>query len=317
MISKCTVEGTEIPRIAEAKIVSDCTASTDTASIIFPKLKANPSDFHEGQRIELFLGYSKYGLKSEFSGVIGEVSPRAPIELKCFDNFHLLRQRTLYRMFAGQTIEQILKEVVTDFPIVCDETPVVTTGCPGLTVRWFLLQLCRQYGFNAFFREGKLYFLKPGSTLLDEGEPPVFCEGENILEDNLSFHTPESVTQVVVLSETEYGFLIRAQYGTAATNVHTIHCEGLAWNDAYKRAEELYNELNYGGFRGSFKTLGYPYVRHSLTCNIDSKTEGKAGTYRIDKVETNFGTGGFRRIVYLGKRTGAWKSTTKRKRIFD
>jgi len=318
LISKCTVDSMEIPRIAEARIVSDRTASTDTATIVFPKLKARPSDFSEGQRIELYLGYSKYGLFSEFSGVIGGVSPTVPIELVCYDNFHLLRRKTLNRSFSKMSIADILRQVVPDLQIVCDEPPKVTAHCPGQTPRWFIMQLATKYGFNAFFRDGKLHFLKPESSLLDDGgEPPVFVENETILEDHLVYRTAETVTKVVVISESEDGYIARAGYGAKSTNVRTVQREGLGHADAYKYAKQLYEELNYEGFTGHFITLGYPYVRHGMTCAIESATDGKSGVYRIEKAETSFGTGGFRRAIYLGKRTGTWQAKEQRKRISE
>jgi hypothetical protein len=138
--------------------------------------------------------------------------------------------------------------------------PKVTAHCPARPRVVYQAAGDQVWNSISFFATASS-FLKPESHSTTRWRAPVFVENETILEDHLVYRTAETVTKVVVISESEYGYIARAGYGAKSTNVRTVQREGLGHADAYKYAKQLYEELNYEGFTGHFITLGYPYVR--------------------------------------------------------
>jgi hypothetical protein len=69
LIIKCTVDSMEIPRTPR-RGSSPTPASTDTATIVFPKSRRGRPFSLRGRRIELYLGYRSMGLSRVF-GVFG------------------------------------------------------------------------------------------------------------------------------------------------------------------------------------------------------------------------------------------------------
>jgi hypothetical protein len=262
----------------------------------------SPDGFKEGQTVELSLGYERYGLNNEFSGMIESVSPKTPVEISCCDYFYELRRKRINRSFKNISIEEILRQAAPGFEIVVDDEAKslrVSTSCYARTSRWLIMKLAADYGFLAFFREKKLHFVKQDflEALTDEA---VFEEGINIFEDTLFYHTSQKVGKVTVYTETKNGYIAKASYGTGSDEkVYTI--DGLSNGEScYDRAKEIHAELNYEGFKGEFKTLGYPYIRPGVYATINSNIPGKSGVYRCDKTVTDFGSNGFKRSVTIG-----------------
>ncbi|MCL2154036.1 MAG: hypothetical protein FWH53_00070 [Leptospirales bacterium] len=273
----------------------------------------SPDEFQEGQKVELFLGYERYGLNNEFSGMIESVSPKKPVELRCTDYFYELRRTRINRAFNNLTIENILKQVAQGFDIVTDseaKSKKINAACYSRTARWLIMKLCNDYGFVSFFRDKKLHFVKQEYLETIPADEAIYEEGKNIFEDDLYYHTAQKVGKVSVYSETKNGYLIRAPYGDGKDEkVYTI--DGLSNGEAcWERAKEIYEELNYEGFKGEFKTFGYPFIHPGMYASIISETSGKSGVYRCDKVVTEFGVTGFKRTVTIGVKHKTKVATT-------
>jgi|GEM_PF-2121447 hypothetical protein len=299
LTNKLLIDGAEM-KLASANIITFLDPGYSEATIVVPGI--SPDKFNEGQEVELYLGYERYGLKNEFSGKIESVSPKKPAELRCCDYFYELRRKRINRTFKNTTIEKILQQVAPGFELVIDDeakSKKVSTTVYARTSRWVIMKLAAEYGFLAFFREKKLYFVKQEylESLTDEA---IYEEGVNIFEDSLFYHTAQKVGKVTVYSETKNGYLIRASYGSGQDEkIYTI--AGLNNGEGcWERAKEIYNELNYEGFKGEFKTFGYPFVMPGMYATLYSKISGKEGVYRCDKVVTDFGSSGFKRTVTIG-----------------
>lgn len=226
LTSKLQIDSQQM-NLASATIVTSLDPGFSEATIIVPG--KSPDTFKEGQSVELYLGYERYGLKNEFSGTIESVSPKRPAEIRCCDYFYELRRKRLNRAFKNTTIEKILQQTAPGFELVLDDdakSMKVSITVYARTCRWLIMKLATDYGFLAFFREKKLYFVKQAylESLTDEA---IFEEGVNIFEDSLYYHTSQKVGRVTVYSETKNGYLIHAGYGSGTDEkVYTI--DGLA-----------------------------------------------------------------------------------------
>ncbi len=287
-------------KLASANIVTFLDPGFSEATIVVPGI--SPDKFEEGQEVELYLGYERYGLKNEFSGKIEAVSPKKPAELRCCDYFYELRRKRINRTFYNTTIENILKQAAPGFELVLDDeakTKKVSTTVYARTSRWVIMKLAADYGFLAFFREKKLYFVKQEylEALTDEA---IYEEGVNIFEQTLYYHTAQKVGKVTVYSETKNGYLIKSSYGSGKDE-KTYTIDGLESGEScWQRAKEIYDELNYEGFKGEFKTFGYPFIMPGMYPTLYSSISEKSGVYRCDKVVTEFGPYGFKRNVTIG-----------------
>jgi hypothetical protein len=66
-------------------------------------------------------------------------------------------------------------------------------------------------------------------------------------------------------------------------------------------AEAKVKLLNYKGYDGYITTLGSPVVQHGYTARfVDPNFPERSGDYVVTGVTTRFGSGGFKRDVYLG-----------------
>jgi hypothetical protein len=304
LTSKLVIDGTEVKGMSGAKLVSSIDACMDTATIVIAAGGAKPTQFKEDQRVELYLGYGRYGLVNEFSGIVTAISPKAPVELQCADDFYLLRRETVRRDFYQKQLSDVIKQVAKGYEVVADVNAYqmkVTTSCPGKTARWFIAKCAKDYGFLAFFREKKLFFVKPEYLETDEGSVAEYQEGVNMYDDHLYYHRTETVGKVTVYSESANGYLVKGSYGKGK-NEKTVHIEGIGASECWKRAKEIYDELNYQGFKGDFSSFGYPFVRCGAYCSVASNDGEKSGVFRCDKVETDFGTSGFRRVITVGQK---------------
>jgi hypothetical protein len=63
-------------------------------------------------------------------------------------------------------------------------------------------------------------------------------------------------------------------------------------------ASEL-ERFKYSGYQGSFETFGEPAVSKTDIAHVEGE-DGNKGDFLIKKVETTFGTGGYRQKVELG-----------------
>ena len=286
-------------KLSNATIITSLHPGFSEAIIV---VSEKPDLFKEGQKVELFLGYERYGLNNEFSGMIESVSPKRPAELRCTDYFYELRRKRINRTFQNTTIENILKQVAQGFDIVTDDegkSQKVNTTCYARTSRWLIMKLANDYDFISFFKDKKLHFVKQKylEALTDEA---VYEEGINIFEDTLFFHTAQKVGKVTVYSETKNGYLIYASYGNGKDEkIYTI--DGLSNGEScWERAKEIHEELNYEGFKGEFKSFGYPLVYPGMYVSIFSDISGKEGSYRCDKVVTEYGANGFKRTITIG-----------------
>ncbi|HNX59623.1 MAG TPA: hypothetical protein PKK43_11030, partial [Spirochaetota bacterium] len=249
LTAKLQVNGTTVSGMSGAKIVSSLDAFMDTATIVIATGYAKPTDFSEGMMIDLSLGYTRYGLVNEFSGRIDSISPKVPVELSCVDEFYILRQKQVNRTYYKKSLSEIIEQTATGYETVFDDAArrmKVSITCPGQSARWFIAKCAKEYGFLSFFRDRKLYFVKPEFIETEDSPLAIYEEGVNVFGDNLYYHRTQLIDKVTVVSESEYGYLSKATYGKGI-NEKVVHIEGIGSSECYKRAKEIYDTLNYEG----------------------------------------------------------------------
>ena len=319
LIRELKIDGIDYSKyFLEGRIVSDRSATGDTAQISLAKTKNINSDkFQKGAEISLRVGYSRYGLSDEFTGFVVDSGPQGEsIELQCEDCWYEVRQKTLSRQFKNMTLDKIVKEASGKEVIVqSDHTyPKITIGAWNkITARAFIVKLAEKYGYIVAFSGKKLRLWKKNYTSDDNALG--YIASVNILENNLIDHKSEGIKCVNVVSENEHGYLVKSYYGKSGANPsRTFHLDGISASDAKTRAKELYEELNFEGLKGYFKTIGYPYLKHSMIISIyPDGINGKKYDQIVDKLETTISSSdGFSRVVYPAKIVPEKKSTSNK-----
>lgn len=298
--AKIVIEGKELTTVKSVSIVADLEAREDTATVVLAL--ANAADFKERQKIEIALGYTRYGLHPEFSGYIVEVGKNQnDVELKCSDGFFLLRQESVNKNYKKTTLENICKDLVVDVEAdgEAKKTKVQKYYAPRLSKAEVIKRLAKKYGFMAFFEAGVLKVVSQ-KTLEQrrQKEQAIFLEGQNIIENNLTYSN-QKVGKVTVVSEGEDGIPRRSSYGNGEPE-KIVYADGLMQADRKKRAKEIFEQANGNFFEGDFLTFGYPYVSKGDYVSVILADEKKPPAFvLVSKIETEFGMGGFRRRVFV------------------
>ena len=255
------IDDIDIP-FSSCSIKTSYDHDTDTATVILP---FQDLDLSEERNIEISLGYKKYGLNLEFSGVITEVSSSAPIELTCHSHLHTLRKIRINKRFSKKKISDILKFALKNISpkvaIKVEPDRKINYGCYWKTARWLISDLSQKYKYiptyNSQTLELKRAYSKKTSTSL-----PVYEDQVNIIKNSAKNQISRGVGRVVVYSESDKGTRFRGAFGRNKKDEKQIIIEGLnSSKDCYDQAKDIYKYLNSEGLKGEIETFGYPYIR--------------------------------------------------------
>lgn len=156
---------------------------------------------------------------------------------------------------------------------------------------------------RAIFTFGYAYERRP--TLLDVNLLP------NIIEPQSLTFTPSKKVGTVLVYMTDTEFTRKGVTGKAGEGepVLKFDFEGSleegpkAQDEANKRAQKLRMQLMSQSYEGSFKTFGYPSLKHSEAIRLNDPAHAKrSGIYWVDTVEHEFSAEGFFTTVTLCER---------------
>ncbi len=241
LISKVNINNIPVSCLSDA-VINSTTRGCEDAELTFSKY----INIKVGSKIDVYLGYFKYGLKPEFSGIVTEITSKSPLTVKCYDQSVKLGSQKISRSFTNEPLAKIVKQTAKGLQVVTDAAvlkKLATIVAPGITRRMLLSKLARDYSFITFFSGGKLFFVSP--EFFEVFEEAVFSEGKNIIENNL--------------------------------------------------------KIKNKSISGEIYVPGHPFVRAGMYFSID--TEKVKGVYLADKVEISFGSNGFRRRIFPGKKS--------------
>ena len=296
------------------------------AMLANPNLNLN-TFFKRGSQITIQIGYREYGLYTEFTGYITQVSSGYPLELECQDEMWKLKQTNFTKTWkAGTKVYQILEDIypVTGTGRLPSIAPPIQIG--GLVAikqsAAQILDQLRKYGFHCYFDtdwSGQNLLIVDFAEALHPGTHINYQFGKNVVEyKNLCYKSKDDVLiRIDAVSMLPNGKIIKPPkiakllpngktkvvtdiIGDADGEVHTLTYFNLSQDDLTQIANKELAKLKYDGYRGYFTTFGYPLAKPGdMAVLVDPINTDRNGTYLIEAVETSFGIKGFRRKITL------------------
>jgi hypothetical protein len=293
---------------ASVNVESGWDKLTDTATIELPRrlkfkdkiIAAGENGlFQRGNPVNIQLGYDGRN-KTVFQGYIRGIYPGIPVRFECEDELWQLKQNKIEKDLGGKSITlNELLQTVSPMPFQCVKAELGEFNPKGQTVAKALHDL----KMPCFVREGKLYV---GLTFWPElQQTHVFSFGNNIISSDLEFRHKEDISfSVEAVSLLPDNTQITEMVGDDEGERRTLHFYNLKSKEELKRrAEEELAKYKFTGYRGSFETFGEPFVRHGDKVLIkDSLFGHEEGHYLVKKVNTEWGTGGYRQKIELDRK---------------
>lgn len=264
------------------------------------------SVINQGDPVEIYLGYDGE-MKLEFTGYVTTVNPNIPVEIVCIDAMYQLKREKPTAATKTGTLKEVIEYLV---PGVEAEVPVINLKDFKIdgkgSVAYALTKLKQNYGLDVYYRGSKLFVgLAYTDSQAVNSETVYYNLQKNVINPQLNFRKIADVKiKVKAISILPDNTKIEAESGDADGALKTIHYYNLTTKaELQQQADETLKHLKYEGFEGSITTFGVPFCTHGQVADItDPRFDTRKGRHFIEKVVTTFGTGGFRRQVYLGKK---------------
>jgi hypothetical protein len=252
-----------------------------------------------GDKVKIELGYFPE-LKTEFEGYVTHVEPDFPLKVHCEDLNFILKQENINDEFEDVTLGDLMERISpVDYRVNVESTTSLgTLRVKNVTVTRLLQDKIKStYGIHSFVRDGKLEVGVPYPG--DTQTVHKFAFGKNIVSDSLRWRSKEALKwRVQGKSPQEDGSLIKAEVGDNSGSVRTLFKYNVDKKTLEEAAQRYYERLDFTGWSGSFTTFGRPFVRHGDAVEVkNERLPEREGIYNVKRVETHFGTGGFRRVI--------------------
>lgn len=281
----------------------------DSAKVVLPRTiaTARGTDIRDlakvGDPATVRLGYNGQN-QIEFEGVVARIAPGVPMTVELEDGFHALRRREVNQTWRSVALEEVLRAIA----------PGIEVDCPSIALGAFriskdspakvLAELASQYGIYSYFREGVLKsgfaydHSVDGAVVLDFRTNVASAQG-------LAFRSQDDGDgfKINATSMMPDGRVIKHSFGQDGGAERSLHFYNLELPDLKVAAEAEAARLNAGGYTGSITLFGAPTVVHGQVVAIkDADYPEREGGYFVDSTTVEFGSGGFRRKLNLGRR---------------
>ncbi|MBR6131005.1 MAG: hypothetical protein IKQ20_04020 [Bacteroidales bacterium] len=297
-----------VERVAGVKITGDTSSLQDTCVVSLArntKWEGEPRiPVRRGDEVKVWLGYDGE-LKLRFIGQVQEVSAKTPTTLTCIDGMmklqHTPSTKSSYRScdvrkLLGEQIHGVVEWELSG------EVNIGQYRVTATTVAGVLRDLKENYGVtSAFVVENdkallKVWTVRPGMRKM----AGKFEDGLNMIENQLTYRRAADI-QVKVKGVSIQADGSRISYEEGEGEQREIYRYGLSMAELKAAVKDEIERLKWDGLSGSFTTFGEPQVEK--TDVVEVKTESvERGRYQVKGVNVNFGTGGYRQTVELGRR---------------
>lgn len=304
--------------VSEVSIVTSLKNLTDTATVVFPrKLKFSDKPITDwvkrGDKIEIGLGYTEYGIETIFKGYIKSVSTGSPLTLECEDAAWLLKQKTVKNLYYEKfNLKSFLAEQMpelTDCSI--DDIDLGEVRINGeVTMAQVFDYLMKNYPLHFFFKDGKLYGTLNSTSLTMDGAGKTikFTYGKNVIAANDLKYTKADDLKIAVVAKhiTRDNKKLEVKVPTDAGSDHevrTIFCPDADNESALKeRAEQWLTEYKVDKMEGNFTAFGIPMTKIGDTVHFKDEmySERNDKKFFVEGVTYTFGKGGYRQKITLG-----------------
>lgn len=305
--SHITIGAYEFDFVDEINIESTWKELTQKATISLPaalkfdkgKLKQS---IKKGDQVSIKIGYESFDQQEVFKGYVSRVIPSVPVVIECEDEMWQLKQININATAKNETMKDFLSRILP-VEVDCFDITVPRFTAINVTGAKLLDAIRTDFGFNSFFRAGKLVVGKPYDA--SNYKTHIIEFGNNIVNDNLEFAEKDDVKiKVKAISNMASGEKIEVELGDPRGEERTLNFYNLPKSELEKVATAEMEKLNYSGYRGDCEIFGIPYVQHGDAVEIrDPEESDKTGRYFVDGVTTRFGKSGYRQTLKIGPKT--------------
>lgn len=300
--------------VNHVKIESSRKKLGDTAIITLPRRyesKSLAKEIKEGDAVEVKLGYDESDILTEFTGFVSVIGCNIPVEIHCEDQvYNLKRTVPKPKSWSSTTLKDVIKYLA----------PGITTEVPDITLSPFYIkgvinvstaleEIRDAYGLDIYFRNGKLFAgLAYSEKEMVKADPIIYYlrwkDRTNVIHSDLEFKKADAVRiKLKAISMMPDNKVIKYEYGDHDGEIRTMHYYNKTSDQLKVLAKNEINNFKYDGYRGHFTALGIPVCHQGNVADIrEEGFEEKNGKFFADKVIVDYGMGGFRREIELGRK---------------
>jgi hypothetical protein len=300
----------------DGEIVSSWQELTNTAKFCLPRKLSQlggelTQHIQVGNEVVIKLGYD-CELVEEFRGYITGIGSKIPLVIECQDAMWKLKQITISEAVNSMKLADFLRKIIPAGVVPKIEAAELKIGnvrFSKVTIAALLEKLHSMYGLSSYFQKGVLHvnFAYKNGKKSNANFVHKYGFERNIHKDenDLSYKNKKDVAvKIECISrqsdgkEAKYFYPSEHQEG----ELHTLHLpNGLSVNEMKAMAIANYDKFVYTGYRGSFRTFGYPQCDHGDVAELKSDLyPERNGSFIMDKVITKFGYRGYKRYITLG-----------------
>jgi hypothetical protein len=297
-------------------IDSDRNKFTETAVVKLPnRLRTKNRKITDYIKINdpvtIELGYAPE-LDLIFTGYVSRIDPDSPATVTCENEAFVWKQKSV-GPFTGRNlkISDLLQGAGYTGALSLGVDPEIGDWVVGKnsTVLNLLEELRNKFGLLSYWRKDKTLYIAEDFGF--GGSDSKFSFQSNIISSDLDFVVNagdiQPVSHGVSVQKDNKKIELFAYYLDGETVVSKTRPAGIlntmsvpyvsesALSDLIKRRLP---RLRNDGIKGSFTAFGAPRVEHGGNAVlIDNKFAERNGTWKIQRVETSFGVGGFRQVI--------------------
>lgn len=318
-VIKLEIEGNLIPQayIKSFSVKSSRIERPETLEIeLVKKLERYKEFLKEKKKIVLKVCFKdRYPLTKVFDGVITKPNlEQASVKLSCEDFSYLLREPktvTFVKTHDGEIIKGLAGKFANTSNVQ-NRQYYRKISFTQKSARWILNQLSEKSLSDWFFIGDKLHYGEKYSFVKEKELPLIDLKAPYIVENKLKWHEGVPNLRTVVVGTDEKGKVHIGKYGKGS-NVRKSFDKDAGKEGVQEKAEKLYKELSFKGYKGSLKLLLEPIIFHSEAIGLlDEETLREA---RIDTVNYSWSpSSGLRQEIFVGQKEKEKKKTKKGRR---
>lgn len=332
--------------IQSIEINSSNDTLTDTCKISISKLDTfttssliniQDNEFKLGSKVEVWLGYDSNGKTTKNNIYIGYLNGFTnntdTFELTFEDDMYLLKNDNRIKVSfpSGNTLEQVVNKVIKSSLV--SKKKIIKLDAGTITIKNNMLPseiltlLKERFGIYCYFKKQTLYL---GHKYWKSYELDYGIVGDNKSKlfqfkfpnvNQKPFHKVLDISSLVysIIDPNEYKVKgssvyeykpIKYEYPDNTKdpkNIITISLPDTDLPTLKKLVKERWDNLDKGGFTGSFQIFGYPFIQHGdiveLTINMSHIKDSPriiTEKYFVDEVVTTFDSGGYKQSIKIG-----------------
>lgn len=257
-----------------------------------------------GDRIEIDLGYDGDN-EREFTGYVTDVTAGYPLLINFEDSMFLLKKNPVNISGSSISLKELIGQIIpSDMKFKAVDAQIGAYRYSKVTPAQILQQLQEERGIYSHFRGEELIV---GFAYDFSYRKINYDFDQNIKEDHnqLQYRFGDDYNyKVNVISILPNNEKIELTIGDNDGETRTLHFYNITTEGDLRRlAEEELKKMKTDGWRGQFRTFGYPRVEHGDLANITDPDfpEYERGTHFIDRVKTYSGINGYYRDITPGR----------------